>query len=52
MGAAGRKELLLKQLKDQFGCRTIEEAQDKLRTWTPPRIAEKVSSRDSKDRGV
>ena len=28
--AKGKEEQLLKQLQDQFGCRTIKEAKDKL----------------------
>ena len=28
--AAGREEQLMKQLREQFGCKTIEEVRDKL----------------------
>jgi len=47
--AAGREELLLKQLKDQFGCGTIEEAQDKFqRLQTEAENAKKVFDRKFK----
>lgn len=44
--AAGREEQLMKQLKDQFGCTTIEEAQDKLKQLqTEAEKAKKVFDR-------